>query len=43
MNPDADLLNPDAEWNCLSNFTTDCGLIVVSDSEVGVFWAFDED
>lgn len=41
--PDADLLNPDTEWNCLSDFTTDCGLIVISDFEVGVFWAFDED
>jgi len=41
--PNADLLNPDTEWNCLSEFTTDCGLIVVADSEVGVFWAFDED
>jgi hypothetical protein len=39
----ADLLNPDTEWNRLSDFTTDCGLIVVADSEVGVFWAFDED
>lgn len=43
VDPDMDLLNPDAEWNCLSRFTTDCGLVVVSDSEVGVFWAFDED
>ncbi|WP_427921364.1 hypothetical protein [Streptomyces sp. cg40] len=42
-NPNADLLNPDSEWNCLSNFTTDCGVIVVSGSEVGVFWAFFED
>ncbi|MGW8378826.1 hypothetical protein [Streptomyces sp. ODS28] len=42
-NPDADLLNPDTEWNRLSDFTTDCGLIVVAKSEVGVFWAFDED
>lgn len=41
--PDADLLNPDTEWNRLSDFTTDCGLVVVADSEVGVFWAFDED
>ncbi|MFJ7149608.1 hypothetical protein ACIQVT_15595 [Streptomyces sp. NPDC100445] len=40
---DPDLLNPDTEWNRLSDFTTDCGLIVVADSEVGVFWAFDED
>lgn len=39
----ADLLNPDAEWNCISRFTTDCGIVVVSDDEVGVFWAFDED
>ncbi|MFJ8138593.1 hypothetical protein [Streptomyces sp. NPDC096013] len=43
VDPDVELLNPDAEWNCISKFTTDCGLIVVSDSEVGVFWAFDED
>ncbi|MFE2071824.1 hypothetical protein [Streptomyces misionensis] len=42
-NPNADLTNPDTEWNCLSAFTTDCGLVVVSDSEVGVFWAFSED
>ena len=42
-NPDANLLNPDTEWNRLSDFTTDCGLIVAADSEVGVFWAFDED
>ncbi|MEU8471574.1 hypothetical protein AB0F30_27315 [Streptomyces sp. NPDC029006] len=42
-NSDPDLLNPDTEWNRLSDFTTDCGLIVVADSEVGVFWAFDED
>ncbi|WP_440557357.1 hypothetical protein ACSP97_11390 [Streptomyces sp. SCPE 10] len=41
--PNADLTNPDTEWNCLSEFTTDCGLVVVSDSEVGVFWAFSED
>ena len=41
--PNADLTNPDTEWNCLSEFTTDCGLVVVSDSEVGVFWAFFED
>lgn len=41
--PNANLLNPDTEWNCLSNFTTDCGLVVVSDAEVGVFWAFFED
>ncbi|MFF1280986.1 hypothetical protein ACFVY4_09460 [Streptomyces sp. NPDC058299] len=42
-NFDPDLLNPDTEWNRLSDFTTDCGLIIVADSEVGVFWAFDED
>ncbi|TWV45032.1 hypothetical protein FRZ03_16600 [Streptomyces misionensis] len=41
--PNADLMNPDTEWNCLSEFTTDCGLVVVSGSEVGVFWAFSED
>ncbi|MEV7749104.1 hypothetical protein [Streptomyces griseofuscus] len=41
--PNVDLVNPDTEWNCLSEFTTDCGLVVVSDSEVGVFWAFSED
>lgn len=41
--PAANLLNPDTEWNRLSDFTTDCGLIVAADSEVGVFWAFDED
>ena len=43
VDPDVELLNPDAEWNRLSNFLSDCGLIVVSESEVGVFWAFDED
>jgi hypothetical protein len=42
-NPDADLLNPDTEWECLSVYTTDCGLVAVSDTEVGVFWAFWED
>ncbi|MEU6771104.1 hypothetical protein [Streptomyces sp. NPDC046759] len=42
-NSDPNLLNPDTEWNRLSDFTTDCGLIVVAASEVGVFWAFDED
>ncbi|MFH8803641.1 hypothetical protein ACH4F6_29205 [Streptomyces sp. NPDC017936] len=42
-NPDADLLNPAAEWECLSDFTTDCGLVAVSATEVGVFWAFWED
>ncbi|MFJ4802802.1 hypothetical protein [Streptomyces murinus] len=42
-NPNADLMNPETEWNCLSEFTTDCGLVVVSDAEVGVFWAFFED
>ncbi|MEU6462169.1 hypothetical protein [Streptomyces sp. NPDC046976] len=42
-NRDADLLNPDTEWSCLSVYTTDCGLVVVSDAEVGVFWAFFED
>ncbi|MET9775675.1 hypothetical protein ABZ023_15730 [Streptomyces sp. NPDC006367] len=41
--PDADLLNPDTEWDCLSVYTTDCGLVAVSDSEIGVFWAFWED
>ncbi|WP_158771667.1 hypothetical protein [Streptomyces sp. NRRL S-340] len=42
-NRDADLLNPDTEWSCLSVYTTDCGLVAVSDTEVGVFWAFWED
>ncbi|MFD7710453.1 hypothetical protein [Streptomyces sp. NPDC059786] len=42
-NPDADLLNPDTQWECLSVYTTDCGLVAVSDTEVGVFWAFWED
>ncbi|MGC9376289.1 hypothetical protein [Streptomyces sp. MH13] len=42
-NPDADLLNPDTEWDCLSVYTTDCGLVAVSESEIGVFWAFWED
>ncbi|MFD4262513.1 hypothetical protein ACFWR9_34050 [Streptomyces sp. NPDC058534] len=42
-NPDADLLNPDTEWDCLSVYTTDCGLVAVSDTEIGVFWAFWED
>ncbi|MFJ8540658.1 hypothetical protein ACIRFH_01340 [Streptomyces sp. NPDC093586] len=41
--PDADLLNPDTVWDCLSVYTTDCGLVAVSDTEVGVFWAFWED
>ncbi|MFG3548098.1 hypothetical protein [Streptomyces sp. NPDC047725] len=41
--PHADLLNPDTEWDCLSVYTTDCGLVAVSDSEIGVFWAFWED
>ncbi|MFD7058679.1 hypothetical protein [Streptomyces sp. NPDC059906] len=42
-NPAADLLNPDTEWDCLSVYTTDCGLVAVSDTEIGVFWAFFED
>ncbi|MFD5076054.1 hypothetical protein [Streptomyces sp. NPDC058371] len=42
-NRDADLMNPDTEWSCLSVYTTDCGLVAVSDTEVGVFWAFRED
>lgn len=42
-NPNADLLNPDTEWECLSVYTTDCGLVAVSEDEVGVFWAFWED
>ncbi|AKJ12824.1 hypothetical protein ABB07_23145 [Streptomyces incarnatus] len=42
-NPTVDLLNPDTEWSCLSVYTTDCGLVAVSDTEVGVFWAFWED
>jgi hypothetical protein len=42
-NPDVDLLNPVAEWECLSVYTTDCGLVVVTENEVGVFWAFWED
>ncbi|MET8831060.1 hypothetical protein ABZX40_15535 [Streptomyces sp. NPDC004610] len=42
-NPDADLLNPDQQWECLSVHTTDCGLVAVSDAEVGVFWSFWED
>ncbi|WP_225635095.1 hypothetical protein [Streptomyces solaniscabiei] len=42
-NPSADLLNPDAMWECLSVHTTDCGLIALSDTEIGVFWAFWED
>jgi hypothetical protein len=33
----------DAQWECLSVYTTDCGFVVVSDTEVGVFWAFWED
>ncbi|MFF8591777.1 hypothetical protein ACF061_10055 [Streptomyces sp. NPDC015220] len=41
--PDADWLNPDTQWECLSVHTTDCGLVAVSDDEVGVFWAFWED
>ncbi|WKE71974.1 hypothetical protein [Streptomyces sp. WP-1] len=41
--PNVNLMNPETEWNCLSEFTTDCGIVVVSDSEVGVFWAFFED
>ncbi|MEU6100378.1 hypothetical protein [Streptomyces flaveolus] len=40
---DADLLNPDTVWECLSVYTTDCGLIALSDTEIGVFWAFWED
>jgi hypothetical protein len=39
----ADLLNPDTVWECLSVYTTDCGLIALSDTEIGVFWAFWED
>ncbi|MGW7647655.1 hypothetical protein [Streptomyces bobili] len=39
-NPNVDLLNSDAQWECLSVHTTDCGLVVVSDAEEGVFWAF---
>ncbi|MFE4048222.1 hypothetical protein [Streptomyces sp. YIM B13518] len=42
-NPDADLLNPDTEWDCLSVCISDCGLVVVSDAEIGVFWAFRDD
>ncbi|BBC96348.1 hypothetical protein [Streptomyces griseofuscus] len=42
-NRDADLLNPDTEWSCLSVYTTDCGVVVVSDTEVAAFWAFWED
>jgi hypothetical protein len=42
-NRDADLLNPDTEWSCLSVHTTDCGVVAVSDTEVAVFWAFWED
>lgn len=42
-NPNVDLRSPDAQWECLSVCTTDCGLVVVSDTEVGVFWAFWED
>ncbi|MFV0135891.1 hypothetical protein ACLGIH_22195 [Streptomyces sp. HMX87] len=42
-NPDADLLNPDTQWECLAVYTTDCGLVAVSEEEVGVFWAFFED
>ncbi|MEU9591139.1 hypothetical protein ACGF7W_01320 [Streptomyces sp. NPDC048219] len=41
--PAADLLNPEAMWDCLSVHTTDCGLIALSDAEIGVFWAFWED
>ncbi|MFI9343265.1 hypothetical protein ACIG0D_18645 [Streptomyces sp. NPDC052773] len=41
--PDACLLDADTAWECLSVFTTDCGLVAVSDTEVGVFWAFWED
>jgi hypothetical protein len=42
-NPDVDLLDADTEWECLAVYTTDCGLVAVSDTEVGVFWAFWED
>ncbi|MFD7230824.1 hypothetical protein [Streptomyces sp. NPDC059881] len=41
--PDADLLNAEAEFECLTGYTTDCGLVVASESEIGVFWAFFED
>ncbi|MFI2410141.1 hypothetical protein [Streptomyces sp. NPDC018947] len=41
--PNADLLNPDTEWDCLSVYITDCGLVAVSDTEIGVFWAFWDD
>ncbi|MEV7790800.1 hypothetical protein AB0O68_02310 [Streptomyces sp. NPDC087512] len=37
---DTDLLNATTAWDCLSVYTTDCGLITVSDTEIGVFWAF---
>ncbi|MEV8549794.1 hypothetical protein AB0L04_08145 [Streptomyces glaucescens] len=41
--PDADLLNAEAEFACLTGYTADCGLVVVSELEIGVFWAFFED
>ncbi|MEV5316115.1 hypothetical protein AB0K92_00310 [Streptomyces sp. NPDC052687] len=41
--PDVDLLNAEAEFECLTGYTTDCGLVVASESEIGVFWAFFED
>ncbi|MER5293931.1 hypothetical protein ABT382_17905 [Streptomyces pharetrae] len=33
--PDADLLNAEAECECLTGYTTDCGVVVASESEIG--------
>ncbi|MDI3417935.1 hypothetical protein [Streptomyces luteolus] len=39
-NPDADMFAREGEYECFTDYTMDCGVIAVSDSEVGVFWAF---
>ncbi|MET9775678.1 hypothetical protein ABZ023_15745 [Streptomyces sp. NPDC006367] len=41
--PDADMLNREGIHEGLTEYTADCGVIAVSDTEVGVFWAFWED
>ncbi|MFI2371145.1 hypothetical protein [Streptomyces sp. NPDC018833] len=38
--PEADMFNRDGAYECFSDYTVDCGVIAVSDTEIGVFWSF---
>jgi hypothetical protein len=38
--PDADMFERDSAYEGFTEYAMDCGLVVVSASEVGVFWSF---